>query len=153
MILRACSGKYTGGADDHHGFDSFRLERRHVEQGIAAHADADGPAARDAEMIEQGQGVERALAMRQCLWRIGGPAMTAGVGRDELVLAHQLIASGIGPIAMTAGAAMQQQERRAGAVDRVMQVDAVHLHGGFGVLVCHRGCLVDTKGNGPTLFT
>src|ERR1035441_10617316 len=43
--------KIHGGADDHHGFDSFRLEGRHVEQGIAAHADANGPAARDAEMM------------------------------------------------------------------------------------------------------
>ena len=110
-----------------------------MEQGIAAHADADGPAARDAEMIEQGQGVERALAMSQRFCWIGGLAMTAGVRRDQLVLAQQLIASGISPIAMTSGAAMQQQERRAGAIDRVMQVDAVQLHGGFGMLVGHRG--------------
>ena len=45
-------------ADDHNRLEAFPSHGRHVQQDVASHADADGFAALDAEMIEQSQGVE-----------------------------------------------------------------------------------------------
>ena len=97
-------------ADDHHRFDALGLQGRHVQKNVAAHADADGAAAFDPEMIEQAEHVERALPVRDDSLRIGRPAMTAGVRRDEFVFAQELIATRVCPILVGASAAMQQQQ-------------------------------------------
>jgi len=96
-----------------------------VKKNVAAHADADGTAAWDAEVIQQSQSVQRALAVRDGSLRICGPAVTLGVRRDEFVFAEEWIAPRIGPILVGAAATVQEQERLAVARYLIEEVDPV----------------------------
>ena len=49
--------KVHGATDDDHGFDAIGLQRGHVKKNVAAHADADGAAPLDAEMVQQSESV------------------------------------------------------------------------------------------------
>jgi hypothetical protein len=50
-------------ADQYHGGDTLGLKSRHVQQEVAAHADADSSAALNAEMVEEGEGIVGALTV------------------------------------------------------------------------------------------
>src|SRR5205823_9742624 len=58
-LLREIHGR----ANQNHRLDSPRLKRRHMEKNVAAHAQADRLASLNAKMVEEGKGIESALAV------------------------------------------------------------------------------------------
>ena len=117
-------------ADDHNRLETFRLHGRHVQQDVASHADSDGFAALDAEMIEQSQGVEGAVAVGKRLRQLrpignGRAAVTAHIGNDQPELALELLTDRICPVGMTSSAAVKEEQRLAFATKLVVQDDAV----------------------------
>jgi hypothetical protein len=87
-----------GRANDDHGFDAVGLQSGHVEEHIAAHAQADGFAFLDAEMVEQGESIERALAVRDGFGWVRRAPMATSVRQNQFVLTREFIASGVDPI-------------------------------------------------------
>ena len=63
--------------------------------------------------------------------------MAACVGRNQTVFSQQLFAPDINPIVVASGAAVQQQQRLARALDFVAKLSAVQVYGGFDALIGH----------------
>src|ERR1043166_1360224 len=118
-------GKMHGGAHENHGFNPLRLQGRHVEKNVPTHAESDRPAFADAKMIQQCEGIQRALPVGDRLLRVGGAAVTTRVRQDERVFARKLIASGMGPVFLAASATMKKQERLTRAFSFVIRFNAV----------------------------
>jgi hypothetical protein len=93
-------------ADDDHGFDAVRLEGGHVQKDVASHAEADGLAFVDAEVVKERESVQGALAVRNGFVGVCGATVAAGVRGDKSVFAQEFIAAGIGPIIVAAAPAM-----------------------------------------------
>ena len=119
--------KIRRGADQHHRVDAARLLRGHVEQRLRAHAQADRLHARQAEAIEQREEVVRRLAEREHARRVRRAPMPAQVGDDDAEAGriaggeHQL------PVGADPGAAMEQEQRLAGAAILVVQPKTVEV--------------------------
>ncbi|HET6181729.1 MAG TPA: hypothetical protein VFE61_32725 [Candidatus Sulfotelmatobacter sp.] len=82
-----------------------------MEKRVAAHAEADGIAFFNPELVEQSEGVESALTVSDCLWRIGGAAVASRVGCDERVVLRELIAAGVNPVLVATASTVQKQQR------------------------------------------
>ncbi|HUC28441.1 MAG TPA: hypothetical protein VMR80_02610 [Candidatus Acidoferrum sp.] len=80
-------------------------------------------------MIEKRERVQGTLPVSDGALGIGRAAVTAGIGHDQCVVAGQLVATGVHPVFVAAGAAVQKQERSARAVDLVKHFNAVERHG------------------------
>jgi hypothetical protein len=59
-------------------------------------------------MIQQGEDIQGALAVRNHLRGIAGSAVAASVWLDQPVLADKLIASGVRPVFQAAATAVQE---------------------------------------------
>jgi hypothetical protein len=75
--------------------------------------------------------------VRDASLRVRGPPTTSSIRRDEFVFAQELIASRVRPIFVSASAAVQQQQRLAGAFDLVEKADSVNLDSELFLLVRH----------------
>jgi hypothetical protein len=64
--------------------------------------------------------------------------VTTGIRLDEPVFADKLIASGMSPVLLAAAAALQKQERIAGALGFVVQVDSINVDRVPGAFVWHK---------------
>jgi hypothetical protein len=78
-------------------------------------------------MIEQGQGVQSTLSVRNLLAGIGRSTMAACIRHDERVLTDELVATGMRPIVVASGAAMKKQERLSRALRLVIHLDIAEL--------------------------
>ena len=126
-----------GRADENHGFNPLRLQRRHVKKHVSTHAESNCPAFEDAEMIQQSERIQRTLAVGDRPGRICGPAVTTRVGFDERVFTRKLVASGMGPVFQAAGAAVKKHERLSCAFSFVIHFNAVQRN----ALACHGGII------------
>ena len=84
--LAGLFGKVHRGADQNHGGDAVGLQGGHVEEGVAAHAEADGAALLDAQVVEEREEIQGVLAVVDGVLRVGGAAVAAGVRGDKLVV-------------------------------------------------------------------
>jgi len=122
-------GEMHRGADQHHAVEAFRLKGRHVQKNISSHAQADGAALRNIEVIEKREHIERALPMGDGLRRIAAAAMASSVRQDEQVLARELLAPGMNPVVVGAASTMKKEQRLSGAVDFAIHFDSVYERG------------------------
>ena len=98
-----------------------------MEKDISSHAEPDRPTLSNPKMIEQGQGVPSTLSMRNLLAGVGRSTVTACIGHDERIFTHELVATGMRPIIVAAGAAMKKQERLSRALPLVIHFDVAEL--------------------------
>jgi hypothetical protein len=96
-----------------------------MKKDISSHAQANGPAFADSEMIQQAEHVQCTLAMRDHFLRVRRAAMPAGVRQDELIFARKQFPAGMVPVLQASCAAVKQQKRLALPFGFVMYLDAV----------------------------
>ena len=101
--------KIHRGADENYGFDTIRFHRRHMEKNVSSHAQSDGAALANSEMVEESEGVERALPMCNGSLRIVRSTVTASIGLDHGIFMRESLCTGMNPVFVTSGAAMQKQ--------------------------------------------
>lgn len=93
----------------------------------------------DAKMIQQREGVQRTLPVRNRLVRVGRSTVTACVRLDERIFAHKLVAAGMDPMFLATRAAMKKQERLSRTFSLVIHLDIVELNA-FGLHDARYGC-------------
>jgi hypothetical protein len=116
--------KVRSAADQHHGFDAFRLPGGQVQQDIAAAAHSDSFAGADFEVVEERQHVCRGVLMAKWLNQDAGAAVSPQVGQDELEV-WTPIGSRRKPVLARAGETVKQQKRLTASVDLEVDSDAV----------------------------
>src|ERR1022692_2687301 len=78
------SGEVTGGAHQHHSFDTLGLLCGKVQQNVASAAHAESLESTDFQVIEQCQDVCGGVLMAEYFRRVVGSSVAAHIGHDEL---------------------------------------------------------------------
>src|SRR6516162_6317147 len=90
-------------------------------------------------MVEERERVQRTLPVGKLFGQfapVGNSRATVatGIGKDELILALEVLASGVDPVGVASGAAVEEKQRCALSTKLVVEGGAVGGNGGFGGL-------------------
>ena len=94
-----------------------------MQQDVSSHADANGPAAPDLQVVEQRQRVERALAVGDGRFIVRRASVA--VGSEQAVLTSEKFAAGIAPVGVAPSTAVTEKQRRALFAELVVDREAV----------------------------
>lgn len=96
-----------------------------MEKDVSSHAQSNGAALDNSEMVKETEDVQRTLAMCNRALRIVRSTVATSVGLDDGEFTHEGLPASVNPIFVTSRAAMQEQKGVSVAFDFVKNVDVI----------------------------
>lgn len=108
-----------------------------MQKDVSSHAQSNGAALVNSEMVEKSKDVHRALAMCNPPLRIVRSTMATSVGFDDGIFSREGLPASVNPIFVTSRAAVQEQQGLSTAFDFIRNVDVIDSDGlAFHVVNC-----------------